>query len=122
MRWNHIESYCRATYGLPDDWQVFALDMGEEFGPRFEVKGCVPAGVYKRGPRKGRTKFAGGTLRTTLYPGHAECAAWIEDHCRARNVCVECDGSKRTLWKSSAAGIEWRTCRECGGTGEYQSP
>lgn len=85
------------------------------------VRGCVPSGVYSRGPRKGLPKFGPsvpGTERQVVVVRaelDAVAAAYERDDCR----CWHCKGDGRVIARVRIEeGTTYRECKRCGGTGK----
>lgn len=83
------------------------------------VTGCVPSGVYTRGPRKGHPKFSPampGTKREVVVTV-AQLDAIARDYEANGGKCWDCKGSGQTWagW-SAADGTKHRTCARCNGS------
>jgi len=82
--------------------------------------GCV-AGVYSKGPRKGKPKYDGPAQRVVVT--QAEIAAQREKFERETGLCGECCG-KRQVWCgwSVNEGNRYRPCPVCGEKAEAVTP
>lgn len=110
---NRMGDYVRAKYGLPEKWECYAFDTKHlSSGDMLEIKGCVPAGVYRSGPRKGCQNWSKGTDELTTLVDPKDISEWLEKRERETGMCGRCDGT----------GQEWlRTCRRCLGSGKSKS-
>lgn len=86
-----------------------------------QVEGCVPAGVYSRGPRKGTpryrhpsTKATRCTVVCTKEGLDREAADWEQETGR----CRRCLGTAEVYFRRMEDHEEYRPCPRCGGTGE----
>lgn len=105
-----------------DGWKAYqwsATDGGKDS----IVKGCVPSGVYAKGPRKGLPKFrpaTPGTERVVVIT-EAEMIAAAEAY-EVNGTCWDCKGTGKTSagW-SKAEGTEYRKCTRCDGSGRVEA-
>ena len=83
------------------------------------VRGCVPSGMYSRGPRKGLPKFrpaVPNTERTVVVTDDEMQAVAVEYERGGK--CWHCKGTGKTLSRVHVTeGTTYRDCRRCGGTG-----
>lgn len=100
-----------------DGWQAHtwsAADGGSI------VKGCVPSGVYTRGPRKGQPKFrpAKPNSERVVVIGNSEMEAHALSQEAATGKCWECGGTGQEWagWDATT-GTLYRPCRRCNATG-----
>lgn len=84
------------------------------------VHGCVPSGVYSRGPRKGEPKFRPampGTERTVIVTDadlDKIAAAYENDN----GKCWHCKGTGKTIARLHVTeGATYRDCSRCRGAG-----
>lgn len=96
-----------------DGWQGYqwqAMDGGST------VKGCVPDGVYSRGPRKGRPRFSrpiAGSVKTVVVSDE-EMQRYAADYVARTGNCFECKGSGERFagWCAEKGG--WtKPCDRC---------
>ncbi len=88
----------------------------EAVGDDSIVKGCVPNGVYSKGPRKGQPRISvpveGTTKRIVVSTSEADESAerFIEETGR----CYTCKGERR-VWDgwSAAEGNSHKDCSDC---------
>lgn len=84
------------------------------------VTGCVPSGVYSRGPRKGKPKFRPATPGTErrVVVSDADMAQVIEEY-EASGTCFRCKGEgKEWCGWSKDDGHRYRECSRCNGVGK----
>lgn len=85
------------------------------------VEGCVPAGVYTRGPRKGQPRYrhpdAVGT-RLTITWTRAELEAKATSWEHVTGQCRACVGVGQVYFRRVGEQTEYRPCARCGGTGK----
>jgi len=55
-----INETAKRCHGKPDGWMWFRVNSYKKPDDFFECFGGIPIGVWKSGPRKGRTKWAPG--------------------------------------------------------------
>lgn len=83
------------------------------------VKGCVPSGIYRSGPRKGHPKFKPGVAGTDrqVIVSEAQLAANAAEYEKS-GKCWDCKGERQTWcgW-SKDKGHSYRDCTRCGATG-----
>lgn len=83
------------------------------------VCGCVPSGVYSRGPRKGQPKYrpaTPGTERTVIVSDDELHAAAAEFEQAGK--CWHCKGAGKTIAQIHVTeGTTYRNCARCNGTG-----
>lgn len=97
-------------------WKSFDI---ERVAGGYVAKGCVPNGVYARGPRQGHPRFSQpivGTKRTVaVSDADVELAAGRYE---LGGSCWRCKGSGEELasW-SKVEGTRMRACGRCGGSG-----
>lgn len=104
-----------------EGWSVYLV---EHVTGGWLAKGCVPNGVYQRGPKKGRPRYGDpveGTRRTVVVSDEqmrAAAAAY-----ESSGQCWDCKGSGEVFagW-SAAAGVSKRPCTRCNGTGSPGAP
>ena len=86
-----------------------------------QVEGCLPAGVYTRGPRKGQPRYrhpdSGGT-RLTITWTRAEIEARANAWEATTGQCRECVGKGQVYFRRVSDQTEYRPCPRCGGTGQ----
>lgn len=100
-----------------DGWEGYAWEAAD--GGSI-VRGCVPDGVYSKGPRKGQPKFSNPVCGTekTVVVALEELASAAAHHERSTGECWDCKGTGQTWagW-SAADGNRYKTCSRCGGSG-----
>lgn len=110
--------------GQPEGWQWYRLQGigdGRENGAVL-LKGGVPNGTFKSGPRKGEINWAKATHVAEVVITFADignrCMRWEVE----TGSCFNCggDGSETAGW-SAEAGHEARKCSRCNGTGKAVS-
>lgn len=82
------------------------------------VNGCVPSGVYTRGPNKGHPKFRQATPGTERRVVVADAhMADVATRYEATGKCWNCKGSGQA-WNgwSRETGVRYCTCPRCNGT------
>lgn len=98
--------------GVPG-WQWF---KAEAIGDCDLITGCVPAGVYRSGKRKGMPKFDGKNA-TRVVVTKAEEAQAAADYERESGRCYRCGGRGETIESIGLRGKTYRQCGRCQGTG-----
>lgn len=100
-----------------DGWKPYAYEVMEG---GCLVTGCVPSGVFTRGPRKGEPKFRPATPGTELrvIVSDADMQAAIAEY-EASGTCFRCKGTGQQWagW-SVAEGTKYCDCRRCNGGGK----
>lgn len=85
------------------------------------VVGCVPDGVYTRGPRKGtpRLDTKGCTHRIAMVVALSEMEDRAHKYEAESGRCWNCKGEGK-VWSSWSAesGTRFRSCDRCGATGK----
>lgn len=80
------------------------------------IEGCVPDGVYARGPRKGRPRYNGKnvTHQKKVAVTKSELQAAAKAYETAEGKCWDCKGTGKTFsgW-SAAEGTTYRPCARC---------
>jgi hypothetical protein len=108
--------------GIPG-WRGYRFEILEDTD-LVQVEGCIPAGVYTRGPRKGQPRYrhpdSVGT-RCTVTWTRAEIEARATAWEATTGQCRECVGTGKVYWRCLDAMIEYRTCPRCKGGGKYPS-
>lgn len=115
-----LVSYLIATHlGIPG-WKGYRFTWLDD-SDLLQVEGCIPAGVYSRGPRKGQPRYrhpdAVGT-RCTITWSRAELDRHADAWEHATGKCRTCVGSEQLHWRRVDDRKEYRPCPRCGGTGE----
>jgi hypothetical protein len=86
-----------------------------------QVEGCLPAGVYARGPRKGQPRYrhpdSVGT-RLTITWTRAEIEARATAWEATTGQCRECVGKGKVITQYFPTEIVRCLCPRCGGTGQ----
>lgn len=86
-----------------------------------QVEGCIPEGVYSRGPRKGQPRYrhpnAVGT-RCIVTWSRVEIDRNADAWERATGRCRACVGTGQIYWRRVDDHIEHRPCPRCAGTGD----
>lgn len=87
--------------GVPAGWKWHGWSTNSDEVPNgfLKLKGCVPSGVYIRGPRKGRPNFSKpveGTRRV-LFIDLQELDAFVDEWEKSTGSCRHCGGT----------GLEW---------------
>lgn len=99
-------------------WQVYSwesLDGGSL------VTGCVPAGIYVRGPRKGQPRFSHPDCkeRRKVVVSSSEMDLAAESYETETGKCWNCKGGGKVFKSWSVdEGVSHRVCDRCNGTGE----
>lgn len=85
----------------------------------FLVEGCIPDGVYSRGPRKGRPRFNKPYDKVVVTSAEMDEAA--QSYEAVTGKCWDCKGTGQ-VWNgwSKADGSKYRQCLRCDGSGEAQ--
>lgn len=110
-----LPHWLRALYrkvGIPG-WEAY---IWERVGNTYDVicTGCVPNGVYSKGPRKGRPRYKDGTQDGKYVLTSAEVEAerirWESE----TGKCGECYGRGEVLagWNKDE-GKRYRPCPKC---------
>lgn len=105
-----------------EGWQAYrwsAVEGGDI------VRGCVPCGVYSRGPRKGLPKWRPATPGTEreVVVVRSELDAAAETYEREECKCWHCKGEGKTVSRVSVIdGTSYRECCRCSGTGKPHNP
>ena len=99
------------------DWQGYAW---EAMGNGSVVTGCVPDGVYSRGPRKGNPRFSRpveGTHRKVVI-SDSDMDVYAQNYEATTGKCFECRGTSHVYngW-SRDEGLRQASCERCGGSG-----
>jgi len=104
--------------GVPPGWKWHGWSTATDDVPDgfLRLKGCVPSGVYTRGPRKGRPNFSKpvpGSERV-LFINLDELEAFTAEWERTTGLCRHCGdtGLKWNGW-SAAEGNSYIACN-CG--------
>jgi len=99
---------------IPYRWQ--AADGGDCI-----VHGCIPGGVFTRGPRKGQYNFAHKTQERIIVVTHDEVQAAAVAYETETGNCWDCKGTGQEFagW-SVKEGTKTRPCRRCNGTGKIE--
>ncbi len=119
------EEYLRTKHNLPEGFSFYSWECLPHDGNPFYVqfKGCVPAGVYKSGPRKGSHRYKEGTDKRVL---NLPCAEYDQEEIawtQRTGKCPKCLGEgKRVASSSVKDGTTYRPCRDCTGTGKALTP
>lgn len=112
----HYEGRAAEIVGI-EGWRVYSWQMIE--GSSL-MKGCVPAGVFTKGPRKGGTKWrpaAPGTERTVAV-SEADAREYFVRKERHTGLCQSCEGTGEVFASWSATdGVKKRPCLRCNATG-----
>lgn len=103
-----------ASRKMPAGWKWYRSDR---ITGGFLLTGCIPDGVYKTGPRKGKTKWDTKNATQVLVTREelqAEESRWQSE----TGKCSECQGEGRneTGW-SKAEGRSYKPCQACNATG-----
>lgn len=114
---NDVMQLAAAKVGI-DGWEAYQWEAADAGGS--VLRGCVPSGIYTRGPRKGQPKFRPPT------PGTERMVVVIRDElntaaARYENAtvkCWDCKGEGKEIASISIrTGTTYRTCQRCKGTG-----
>lgn len=107
--------------GIPD-WQGYQWEAVSDRQGDYDsiVTGCVPDGVYSKGPRKGSPRFSfpkHGTKRTAIVTT-AELVPIAAEY-ESQGRCWDCKGSGKTIASVHITeGTTYRDCSRCKGTGK----
>jgi hypothetical protein len=111
---DHLSSAARRKLNKPDGWQVVRWEAIGDTDDLL-IGGGVPVGIYQRGPRKGRPKFA---------PPFDQCvitkAELLTERLRFEadtGKCYACENGQEWAGWSRDDGNRFRTCRRCNGSG-----
>ena len=107
-------------HGKPEGWRWYSLSSSDAPDGYVLLKGSVPVGTYRSGPRKGRTKWP---------PKQPSDAVWMTDSdveetkrlwCVETGLCGKCCGSGREYvgW-NKIEGDKRNPCTDCDATGKY---
>lgn len=93
----------------------------ERVGEDSVVAGCVPDGVYSRGPRKGKPRYSkpvAGTSRKVVVV-ESEIMEHASRYESEENNCWDCKGSGEVFhsWDHKE-GTTYRKCKRCDGSGK----
>lgn len=108
--------HAREIAGLPPEWRIGKYECFPKIGETiyFALTGYIPN-------RKGSKTPATGTLKTVNIP-KADHIAWRRAKEQAEGICLECEGTGKTVSKASIVNKkvirEYRDCTHCGGTGK----
>ena len=97
-----------------EGWKAFRWEDCDGDGI---LTGCVPNGVYRSGPRKGRPRFLGPDRRVIVTKAELDERATRYE--ADTGNCWNCKGSGQECygWKQGEGNI-YRTCGRCGGSGK----
>ena len=118
------EEYLRVKHELPEGFEFYAWAYLPVCKDPFyvEFRGCVPNGVFKSGPRKGRPNFAKGTDDRTLNFQCSEYDQVEREWTKRTGQCPQCMGDGKELASAKATGEStYRDCGKCKGSGKAQS-
>lgn len=105
------------VHGMPEDWRWCQLDGHDKPEDFIEVKGSIPIGQFKSGPRKGRTKWP--KELQTIWMRRREIDRVRDDWESENHTCHKCEGSGEECYGfSKHQGRKMRTCQRCNGTGK----
>ena len=110
--------WAQKTHGVPKGWRWYLLSSDPNGVPDGYTKivGCVPDGVYRSGPRKGRPNFSKpveGTLKTLL-AHHAAVKYVMDEWERETGLCRHCGNTgQRLLSVGALAGMKYTDCGRC---------
>lgn len=81
--------------------------------------GCVPDGVYQRGPKKGRPRFDHPVPGTTRHICvlTSEMIEHAKEYERSTMQCWDCKGLARVIVAWSRDGKKFAHCPRCAGLG-----
>lgn len=112
----HLASAARRKVNGPPEWEACSWRCVGETND-VEVKGGVPVGVYKAGPRKGRQKWDSKSLDVcVISPREVE-----EEIVRyeADGPCADCFGTgRRWAGWDHVEGTKYVDCTRCDSTGK----
>lgn len=112
---NFTEEVARKKLSKGADWQMTGWECVGETSDLI-VRGAVPVGEFKSGPRKGRAKFAKPFDSCVVTEAEAKAAAvaWEAE----TGKCSKCQGTGQELagWRAGE-GNKYRDCRRCSATG-----
>lgn len=108
--------YVRSKLGLPEGWEVYAFNTKHRMSKTdalVEVRGCVPT-TFKRGPRKGKKKYEGGTEDLTTHIVVSDVERWLLEREEKQGICARCYGSNEEwIGWSRDGGTKTVPCRRC---------
>ena len=112
---NFCEEVARKKLNKGSDWLMTGWECVGDTRDLI-VRGAVPVGTYKSGPRKGRNKFS--PPFDSCVVTHAEEVAQAEAWEAETGKCSNCEGRGQEWagW-SADSGNRYRDCRRCGATG-----
>lgn len=108
-------------FNLPPEWQVCGARLLDLNRPGLGIiyEGAVPLGVYKSGPKAGRTKWPPAKACQTFTVLKTEIDSFRASWEQETGICSDCLGKGRNAFRiPPKSDDDYRECRRCQGTGK----